>query len=214
VLTSSFDGLANGVPDRSSALTSIMAEQPSCASHGRSGEQWRLRLSKPSAVDEAVTRCYLAQVDDQCFLMEDDTDIFPAAWALRNHPRQCGCPPSFPSPPSAQCVDPKPLARFDSSPPIEMAVLPSTSTVLAPPEASNKPAKKARKSRSDDGRRGVIRTMQDCYKKVLRFVKSDIAGTIASSCSQTDCLVRCENSSVLSAWRGEEDSHSVECCRG
>jgi hypothetical protein len=111
-------------------------------------------------------------------------------------------------------VDPKPLARFDSSPPVEMAVLPSTSTVLAPPEASNKPAKKARKSRSDDGRRGVIRTMQDCYKKVLRFVKSDIAGTIASSCSQTDCLVRCENSPVLSAWRGEEDSHSVECCRG
>ena len=148
---------------------------------GRSGEQWRLRLMKPSTVDAAITACNLSQVDAQCLLMEDDTDIFPAGWVPRRHPTMCGCPPSY-SPPSAQCITTSSTPRFVPSPvPVDAMLSSKTPAVIETAtslSSSLSSSKKSRKIRSEPARRGVIRTMQDCFKKVKRFVDVDNAGAL------------------------------------
>jgi hypothetical protein len=171
---------------------------------GRSAEQWRLRLSKAGTVDKSVTACYLSQVDAQCFLMDDDADVFPMGWAPRRHPALCGCPGEVPSPPSAQLGTSKSLSRYASSPDA-VADLPPSELETSPPPADSS-SKKVRKPRSEAARRGVIRTLQNCFKKVKRFVKIDIAGAITlcivltiALCSLLPC--RCENSSHLPPWR-------------
>jgi hypothetical protein len=174
---------------------------------GRSADQWRLRLAKPGSVDASVTACYVSQVDAQCFLMDDDSDVFPSGWVPRRHPSMCGCPLQLESPPSAQLGTSRPLSRHDSSPdavahPVSTPVAPpSGQLALTSPPPVESSSKKVRKSRSEAARRGVIRTLQDCFQKVKRFVKIDIAGDISFVFVISLYPVRCENHSHLPPWR-------------
>jgi hypothetical protein len=143
---------------------------------GRSGVQWRLRLLKPSTVDASITACNLDQVDAQCLLMEDDTDIFPHGWVPLKHPTLCGCA-SICSPPSAQC----PTSSIATDAPLHsspMVTSPSAPALPSVPSEALSSSKKPRSSRTETSRRGVIRTMQNCFKKVKRFVKLDNAGSL------------------------------------
>jgi hypothetical protein len=67
------------------------------------------------------------------------------------------------------------------------------------PDSISNSSQKSRKPRSDVRRRGVIRTMQDCFKKVKRFVNLDNAGSLPWLVCILIDVSRCEDHSALAS---------------